>query len=176
MTKEEAYQEYLKGKSLEQVADMLGITRQSIYKSFKSRGYQLRAKTYNDTQLFNGETFSLRASGYYSLTYGKRTLMHRYVWEHFNGQIPEGYDIHHKDEDKTNNDISNLECLPKSEHTRLYSKGRIMKRIICVETGGVYESIYEAERLTGISRHAIIQCLKGRSKTSGGYKWNYAAH
>jgi hypothetical protein len=47
--------------------------------------------------------------------------MHRYVWEFANGPIPENYDIHHIDNDKSNNGISNLMCLPKSEHTRLFS-------------------------------------------------------
>ncbi len=37
------------------------------------------------------------------------------------GKIPDGYDIHHKDFNKTNNNIENLECLSKSDHTRLYS-------------------------------------------------------
>ena len=47
--------------------------------------------------------------------------MHRYVWEKERGQIPDDWDIHHKDEVKSNNTIDNLECLSKSEHTRLYS-------------------------------------------------------
>lgn len=42
--------------------------------------------------------------------------LHRYVWEKHNGPIPKGYQIHHKDGDPLNNDISNLECLSVAEH------------------------------------------------------------
>lgn len=41
--------------------------------------------------------------------------------EFHNGKIPKGWDIHHIDEKKENNSPENLECLPKYEHTRLYS-------------------------------------------------------
>ena len=51
-----------------------------------------------------------------------RKRIHRYVWEYYNGAIPKGYDVHHKDHDKSNNDISNLELITKAEHTKLHSK------------------------------------------------------
>lgn len=63
----------------------------------------------------------LRNTGYYSSTTDIRGLMHRYVWEKEKGKIPKGYDIHHINERKYDNRIENLECLPKSEHTRKYS-------------------------------------------------------
>lgn len=42
--------------------------------------------------------------------------LHREIWRHHNGEIPEGHLIHHKDGDSTNNDIDNLECLSPKEH------------------------------------------------------------
>lgn len=42
--------------------------------------------------------------------------LHRKVWEHFNGEIPMGYHVHHKDHDRSNNAIENLELLSASEH------------------------------------------------------------
>jgi len=54
-------------------------------------------------------------------TRGKRTLLHRDVWEFYKGPIPKGWDIHHIDLDRENNAIENLECLPKAEHTSKYS-------------------------------------------------------
>lgn len=45
---------------------------------------------------------------------------HIYVWKKYHGDIPEGFDVHHKDEDTSNNDISNLELIPHSEHMRLH--------------------------------------------------------
>lgn len=37
----------------------------------------------------------------------------RYVWEKQNGRIPNGYTVIHLDNDKSNNDIGNLVCIPK---------------------------------------------------------------
>lgn len=136
---EEAYPLYVSGLSLSQVAEHLKVTRQGVFKAFKKRGYVLRTriihkkdiglyandivvpKIYREYQMFDNRKFSLRNSGYFSLTNGCRMLMHRYVWEFYNGKIPSGFDIHHLDGNRRNNDIKNLECLPKAEHTRRYS-------------------------------------------------------
>lgn len=39
---------------------------------------------------------------------GKTVRLHRYFWEFYNGPIPEGYDVHHKNENKKCNCIANL--------------------------------------------------------------------
>lgn len=57
---------------------------------------------------------------YYYTTTEPRTALHRDVWESVHGKIPEGHHIHHKDENPFNNDLSNLECLSQSEHSRLH--------------------------------------------------------
>jgi len=116
-----AYSMYIDGLSLEQVAEQLSVTRQCVFKAFKKRGFQLRGINFRPYQFYDGKKFTLRNTGYYSLTTDDRGLMHRYVWEKERGKIPDGWDIHHKDEMKFNNSIDNLECLPKAEHTRLYS-------------------------------------------------------
>jgi len=112
---------YESGLSLAQIGAKFGRTRQSVFAMLKSRGVPLRTQAPRPAQFFNGRKYTLRNHGYFGATTAPRTLMHRDVWEHANGQIPDGWDVHHKDEDKANNDISNLECLPKAEHTRLYS-------------------------------------------------------
>lgn len=116
-----AYQDYLDGLSLSQVATKLNVTRQCVFKAFKKRGFILRSVNFQPHQIYDGKKFSLRANGYYSLSNEDRCLMHRYVWNKEKYPIPEGYDIHHIDGDKSNNKIENLECLSKSEHTRKYS-------------------------------------------------------
>jgi HNH endonuclease len=56
--------------------------------------------------------------------------LHQEVWKGANGPIPEGYHVHHKDENPLNNDPSNLECLPGEDHharhltTRVYQTPR----------------------------------------------------
>jgi len=49
-------------------------------------------------------------------------FIHRMTWEFYNGPIPKGFDIHHKDGNKMNNHISNLECLSHSKHLSLHMK------------------------------------------------------
>lgn len=118
---DEAYKVYLEGYSLDQVAQQLNVTRQCVFKAFKKRGFMLRGVNYQPKQVYDGKTFTLRNHGYFSLTTGKRTLMHRYVWEKEKGAIPDNYDIHHLNGIKSDNRIENLECLSKSEHTKRYS-------------------------------------------------------
>jgi uncharacterized protein YbdZ (MbtH family) len=118
---DDAYALYLSGLSLKQVAESLQVTRQCVYKAFKKRGFTLRGVNFRPFFIYDDKKFTLRNNGYYSLTTNERTLMHRYVWQKENGKIPKGWDIHHKNENKADNRIENLECLSKSEHTRLYS-------------------------------------------------------
>ena len=60
---------------------------------------------------------------YYTRAGGKG-LLHRDIWEHHNGPIPEGHHVHHRDGNTDNNDVSNLECLPGAEHFMLHSEDR----------------------------------------------------
>jgi hypothetical protein len=45
-------------------------------------------------------------------------LEHRKVVFDAGIEIPPGYLVHHKDEDKTNNDLSNLEVISRRDHQR----------------------------------------------------------
>ena len=69
-------------------------------------------------QEFNGFRFNLdRTTGYFhGWVNGVNYLMHRYIWEFYNGEIPKGYHVHHIDGDKSNNKIENLECIIGSSH------------------------------------------------------------
>lgn len=66
------------------------------------------------TQYFDGGLYRLFPSDRYFARGGKR--IHRAVWTAAFGRIPEGCHIHHMDSDPANNDIRNLECLPRLEH------------------------------------------------------------
>ena len=73
-------------------------------------------------QNFNGKRFCRdEGSGYYWNSV-LRERLHRYVWEYYNGKIPKGYHVHHKDEDKTNNDIANLELMEGKDHLSHHAK------------------------------------------------------
>ena len=45
------------------------------------------------------------------------------------------------------------------------------KKVRCIETDQVYDSIQEAKKATGIT--TISDCLHHRTKTAGGYHWEY---
>ena len=54
--------------------------------------------------------------------------MANFIWEINNGALPEGYVVHHKDGDKLNDDISNLELMEWGEHTSHHSLELIIER------------------------------------------------
>jgi hypothetical protein len=45
-----------------------------------------------------------------------KKLIHRLVWEAFNGEIPTRLEVNHKDLDKTNNRLDNLELMTHQEN------------------------------------------------------------
>jgi hypothetical protein len=71
---------------------------------------------------FDGYKFTRDDKTGYYLNSTIRQRLHRYVWEFYNGPIPKGYHIHHKDFNKANNDISNLQLLSFEEHEKLHGE------------------------------------------------------
>lgn len=53
--------------------------------------------------------------------FGRRIRLHVYVWTKERGPVPQGYQIHHIDENKDHNDIGNLALLSPSEHMRWHN-------------------------------------------------------
>lgn len=119
------YERYLAGLSLAAVAKEFAVTRQSVYKMFAQRGLALRSKSAPEVVIeYQGRRFTMRPTGYFHETCGDRVALHRVIWEEANGPIPDGFEIHHVDEDKTHNCLTNLECLSKPDHTRLHARAR----------------------------------------------------
>ena len=94
-------------------------------------GYQVISDT---IQEFNGERFYL--CGKYFQHNGKR--LHRAVWEYHNGEIPEGYHIHHIDGNRFNNDITNLSLMPGLDHMKEHAgeESRRDMRVKSIEYAG----------------------------------------
>lgn len=81
----------------------------------------------NDGRVFNLskniELHQEKSGNYYRVTCqynlnGKHFLVHRMVWEAFNGEIPEGYDIDHLDGNPKNNSLNNLEMVTHQENIK----------------------------------------------------------
>jgi hypothetical protein len=65
-------------------------------------------------QYFDGSLYRIYPSQKYFAKGG--SFLHRDVWAAAFGAIPKDHHIHHRDADKCNNQLSNLECLPASVH------------------------------------------------------------
>lgn len=109
----------------------------------------------------------------------KRFLVHRLVASAF---IPNPHNypqINHKDENKKNNSVSNLEwCTPlyNLQYSDVFGKARESTRreVICTTTGERFDSIQEACDKYSLSHGNISECCSGYRKSCGGMKWIYA--
>lgn len=79
-----------------------------------------------DLAVFDNNKFRLdKETGYYLKSTPPRLRLHRYIWEHEYGSIPDGFHIHHKDEDKSNNSLDNLELIDGRKHASYHAKERV---------------------------------------------------
>ena len=108
----------------------------------------------------------------------KKYTIHRLVAEAFIPN-PNNYPcINHKDENKINNNVDNLEwCthlynnLYNNKHKRNCKKVKQLDENYNIIN--IFESINEASKETNIIRTEISNCLNKRQKTAGGYHWQY---
>lgn len=77
--------------------------------------------------------------------------------------------VDHVDEDKTNNRPENLRWMTRGENkSRSWSK-----RVVCNETGIIYNSIEDASKNTGLCKSLICRVCNGKRNKTGGLTFNY---
>lgn len=116
--------------------------------------------------------------------------VHRLVWEAFNGPIPEGMQINHLSEDKTDNRLENLSLVSAKENNNWGTRNeRAGKGVAKAKSKMVEQYTLEGEHIMtwfsargverelghlGVRECAISACCRGKQKTHKGYIWKYA--
>lgn len=80
---------------------------------------------------------------------GKMQLAHHTVWESANGTIAQGMIIHHKDHNKQNNDLENLQLVTAAEHRKIHSKFMVL-------LGGKWVKFCKYCKIAGAKQRAAI--------------------
>lgn len=88
-------------------------------------------------------------------------------------------EVNHKDENKQNNNLDNLEWCTHSYNNNYGSKNKtISKKVNQYDLNGNYiktwDSLYKVQKEIGIHVTNISRCCRNIYKTSGGFIWKYA--
>lgn len=132
---------------------------------------------------------SITILGYNKITLSKDGeckdfFLHRLVLNAFLPNTNRSMVINHKDGNKLNNRLENLEWITQKDnivhawenglmHNNYFKTHR--KGVICKETNKQYKSIKEAREDVGLKSSCGIRlCLEGKQETAGGYHWAYS--
>lgn len=129
----------------------------------------------------------IRNNGYCCVTIkGKQYLLHRLVAENFIDNPNNLPQVNHKDGNKLNNRVENLEwCTAKENVQHAYKMGLNhkssdhynAKRVLQFDLKGnlikSWACIMDIERNIGINHRHISSVCKNKRKTCGGYIWKY---
>ena len=112
--------------------------------------------------------------------------MHRLIWSSVYGEIPEGLQVNHIDENKENNSIYNLNLMTNAENHNWGTRNircsssninnkKKSKEIVGVLNNEIklyFPSLMEGER-NGFYADNVCRCCKGNKNSHKGYNWQY---
>ena len=93
-------------------------TKTEIYHKNTIRSHYIQDRCVLNDVTYDG--YKVYIDGKYPTIYlnNKNCHLHRYVWEQVNGPIPKNMIIHHKDFNRGNWSLDNLELLTRAEHMK----------------------------------------------------------
>lgn len=83
-------------------------------------------------------------------------------------------EINHKDENKANNCVDNLEWCDRAYNNCYGNRiNKTKKPVLCVELNTIYSSQQEAANALSISQGSISKCCAHPTRRAGGYHWRF---
>lgn len=114
----------------------------------------------------------------------KRENVHRIVAEAFLPHSDSNNVVNHKDENKHNNKVTNLEWTTQKYNLEyrdgIYKRAKSrsgFKNVLQIQSGrvvGIYHTLHEAARAVNGWPQNIWHCVHGKALTAYGYEWRYA--